>query len=207
MRRRPSVQKAFDEVRFGTTRILNLREGLPTGSQAVQRAEGWLRAKQIERVREVLVVTGRGNGSLAGLPVIRTEIQRLLSRLRRAGVVGQVQEHTPGSVVVTLAPLRALFEAASRDTRAKERPGRGLTAVAPPALAALDPGTRAALHRLAIRGLETLGVRTPTKLMVDGEMNRQFALLIGAIRHAEFSEQAFTAAVERAVDEYDEEGN
>ena len=138
MRRRVSVQKAFDEVRFGPTRMLNLRNGLPSGAQAVQRAEGWLRAKQIELAGEVLIVTGRGHGSLGGVPVIKAEVQRLLSRLRRNGVVAGVREHTAGSVVVTLAPLRALFEGIARH---KDR--RAVSALPPsaPAFEALEPAT------------------------------------------------------------------
>ncbi|MFP5354388.1 MAG: hypothetical protein ACLGIK_04420, partial [Gemmatimonadota bacterium] len=64
MRRRPAVQQAFDEARFGATRILNVRDPLLSGVEAVRRADGWLRAKQVERAEEVLVITGRGAGSV-----------------------------------------------------------------------------------------------------------------------------------------------
>ena len=201
MRRRPSVQKAFDDVRFGPTRILNLRDGLPSGAVAVQRAEGWLRAKQIELAGEVLIVTGRGNGSLGGIAVIRTEVQKLLNRLQRIGVVQSVNEHTAGSVAVTLAPLRALFEVATRkkDVEKAARPVR--TA---PAFNAMEPATLDALHRLAERSIEALGVRAPSEAMVAEEMERQFSVLTRAIPRAEFSEPAFAAALARAADEYDD---
>ena len=201
MRRRPSVQKAFDEVRFGPTRILNLRDGLPTGAEAVQRAEGWLRAKQIEFAGEVLIITGRGNRSLGGVPVIRIEVQKLLNRLQRSGVVAGVRDHTSGSVAVTLAPLRALFQVATRkkDTAREARPIK--TA---PAFKALEPATLAALRRLAERAIEALGVRLPSEQMVATEMERQFSLLTRTIPRAEFSEAAFVVALARAVDEYDD---
>ena len=61
MRRRPAVQRAFDEVRFGATRILNVRDALLTGTEAVRRVDGWLRAKQVEdasRAGDLVVVPG-----------------------------------------------------------------------------------------------------------------------------------------------------
>ena len=201
MRRRVSVQKAFDEVRFGPTRMLNLRQGLPSGAQAVQRAEGWLRAKQIELAGDVLIVTGRGHGSLGGVPVIKTEVQRLLGRLRRNGVVAGVREHTAGSVVVTLAPLRALFEGIARHKDLSAVSARPPSA---PAFEALAPATREMLHRLAARAIESLGVRSPSERTVIAEMERQFSLLTRTIPRADFSEQAFAAALARAVDEYDD---
>ena len=41
------LQRAFDEVRFGATRTLNLRESLPTGAEAARRLEAWLRQHQV----------------------------------------------------------------------------------------------------------------------------------------------------------------
>lgn len=114
MRRRPAVQQAFDEARFGATRILNVRDPMLSGAEAVRRAEGWLRAKQVECAGEVLIVTGRGAGSVDHIAVVREEVRKLLARLRRGGVVSEIVEHTPGSFAVRLAPMRALFEAAPR---------------------------------------------------------------------------------------------
>jgi len=201
MRRRASVQQAFDEVRFGPTRILNLREGLPTGPDAVARAEGWLRSKQVELAGEVLVITGRGAGSLGGVPVIRTEVEKLLRRLRRTGVVSSVREHTSGSVAVTLAPLRTLFEG-TRRKRDIDRETRAPPNV--PVFGALEPETRTTLHQLARRAIETLGVRSPTEQMIRAEMERQFALLTRTIPREEFSERAFAGALVRALDEYND---
>lgn len=204
MRRRPSVQKAFDEVRFGPTRILNLRDGLPSGHEATRRADGWLRAKQIERAGEVLVITGRGNGSLNGVPIIRTEIERLFARLRRRGVIERAREHTPGSFVVTVAPLRALFEAAARhrDARAPDT-SRNTTSIGP-SLEGLDADTLEALRQLAERAIESLGVRTPTSQMVQSEMERQFALLTRDISPGDLGDSTLAAAIGRALTEYDD---
>ena len=51
------LEGALDTVRFGERNILNLRESLPSPSDAAMRAEQWLRQKQVEGVAEVLVVT------------------------------------------------------------------------------------------------------------------------------------------------------
>lgn len=201
MRRRASVQQAFDEVRFGPTRILNLRDGLPTGPDAVARAEAWLRGKQVELTGEVLVITGRGAGSLGGVPVIRTEVEKLLRRLQRTGVVARVREHTSGSVAVTLAPLRTLFEGATRK-KDVDREMRAPPHV--PAFDALEPATRTSLHQLANRAIEALGVRSPTEQMIRAEMERQFGLLTRTIPREEFSERAFAGALLRALDEYND---
>jgi len=65
------LQRAFDEVRFGAARTLNLRESLPTGAEAARRAESWLRQHQVQQSAELLVITGRGNNSQAGIAVVR----------------------------------------------------------------------------------------------------------------------------------------
>ena len=103
-----SIERAFDEGRFGAERTLNLREGLPTGARAAARAEAWLREKQVARAGEVLIVTGRGAGSEGGVPVVREAVQRVLAMLRRGNVVREWREHTAGSFVVVLALLYAL---------------------------------------------------------------------------------------------------
>jgi hypothetical protein len=197
VRRRASTQQAFDEVRFGATRTLNLRDGLPSADEAVRRAEGWLRAKQVERAGEVLVVTGRGNASLDGVPVIRSEVRRLLTRLKRQGVVADVREHTPGSVVVKLAPLKALFEAAAVARAPREVPAPTRR---DDALGALSPETVAALRRLAARVLESLGVVAPTDEMLASEVRRQFSLLARGAA----DEVTVLGAARRALAEFDE---
>ncbi len=204
MRRRPSVQKAFDEARFGPTRILNLRDGLPSGAEATRRAEGWLRAKQIERAGEVLVVTGRGNGSLDGIAVIKSDIERLITRLRHQGVISEAREHTAGSFVLTVAPLRMLFEAAARQGTKTGTRGSAAPAPVSPGWRALEPETRHAMRQLALRAIESLGVQQPTEDMIQSEMERQFTLLTRHIGPGELNEKALGAALIRALEEYEE---
>src|ERR1041384_4928243 len=117
------LRQAFDEVRFGTQRTLNLRESLPTPDAAAARAEAWLRQQQVDRAEEVLIITGRGNQSEGGVSVVREAVIRLLHVLKRRGVIAGHEEHTPGSFVVMLAPISALWESPKRNR------GRG---VAPP---------------------------------------------------------------------------
>ena len=199
MRRRASVQAAFDAVRFGPTRILNLREALPSGAEATRRAEGWLRAKQLERAGEVLVITGRGSASVGGIPVIRTQVLLLLTSLRRRGVVSEVTEHTAGSFVVRLAPLRALFEAPARN-REQQQP---LPPPLPQTLKALSGETQRVLRVLATRALESLGMQAPSRAMVSSEMERQFALLSRGVPAGIDADMALRRAADAALDEYD----
>lgn len=203
MRRRSSVQHAFDEARFGSARILNVRDTMPTGAEAVRRAEGWLRGKQVERAGEVLVITGRGNGSPGQVPVVREEIRKLLARLRRAGVVAGVAEHTAGSFAVTLAPLRALFEAPGR-RHAAPRAAAG-TPPLPPAIAGLEPATRARLRDLALRSLESLGVAAPDERILAGEMEQEFSLLVRGAEGRTLGDEAWLRdAIEAALREFEE---
>jgi hypothetical protein len=213
MRRRPSVQQAFDEARFGATRILNVRDPLLSGAEAVRRADGWLRAKQVECAGEVLIVTGRGAGSVDQVPVVREEVRKLLARLRRGGVVSDIREHTPGSFAVRLAPMRALFEAPprSRDGHDPRRrtPGKDTSTGAPAheLLAGLSPATRDLLHRLAVHALHALGLADPDERYVQGEMARKFSVLTraAAASGAPLSEAWLRDAIARALDEYENE--
>ena len=203
--RRPrdaGLHQAFDSVRFGPERTLNLRASLPTADAAVSRAESWLRERQALGAGEVLVITGRGNSSPDGVSVVREAVVKLLASLRRRGVVAGTQEHTAGSFVVRLAPMRALFEAPRR-----RRDRSTVSARRPPAdpagLRALDAGTRALLRRLAVQALQGLGVRTIKEAYVADEMERQFSLLAAAIPDGPNREARLRVAVTRALDEFD----
>ena len=205
MRRRPQVQKAFDEVRFGGTRILNVRDALLSGAEAVRRADGWLRAKQVERAGEVLVVTGRGNGSVGNIPVVREAIRKLLTKLRHAGVVTEVQEHTAGSFAVQLAPLRTLFEAPARN-RSQSATPRMLPALADPrSLDGLASSTRDMLRRLAVHSLDSLGIHELAEGFVATEMERKFAILVHGASEGMLSDDWLRSALERALREYEDE--
>jgi hypothetical protein len=197
------LDRAFDEARFGHSRTLNLREGLPTAEEAVRRAELWLREQQaqsIEGASDVLVITGRGNGSVDGLGVIRQAIIGLFPTLRRKGVIVDAREHSPGSFVVRVAPLRALVEAPHRSRRDV------LPAAVPretAVLRGLDPETRDQLRLLAHAAVAALGVRLVTESMLGDEMVRQFTRLAAAIPEGPDRERRLDAAIRRALDEYE----
>ncbi|MCC6769602.1 MAG: Smr/MutS family protein [Gemmatimonadaceae bacterium] len=203
MRRRPAIQQAFDEARFGATRSLNVREPMLSGAEAVRRAEGWLRTKQVEQAGEVLVITGRGNNSPGQVGVVRDEIHKLLGRLRRAGVVAAMSEHTSGSFAVTLAPLRALFDAPARSRDGHQGRQRHPTPRYPGSLAGLTPETLARLRQLASVTLESLGFAVVDDAYVQAEMERAFTLLTRAGGH-QLSEASLCAAIERALLEHED---
>lgn len=177
---RIALHRAFDEARFGPARTLDLRASMPSAAQAVLRTEPWLRERQMAHAGDVLVITGRGKGSPLGVSVVREAVSRLFRTLKRKGVISAVAEHTAGSFVVTLAPVRALFETVprSRSNDARVAPGD------PRELRALGAATRASLRTLAERSLEVLGAPR-TDALVRDEMVRQFAILSSAVAHDE----------------------
>jgi hypothetical protein len=194
----PSLHQAFDEMRFGADRTLNLRTHHPSREQAVRRAENWLRERQMSRAAEALVITGRGNNSPDGVSVVREAIVQLFASLRRRGVLNAVSEHTPGSFVVTFAKLNAVRDAPQRSRNPHELPPRD-----PASLAALEPETRALLRRLAKRAIEELGV-SPTPSFVEQEMIEQFAAAAPGVPEGSDREQRFRDALRAALREYDD---
>jgi hypothetical protein len=195
--------KAFDEARFGAARTLNLRASLPTPEEATRRAEAWLRQQQIAQQGDVLVISGRGNASHEGVSVVREAVIRLLHSLKRKGVVARHEEHTPGSFVVTLAPMQALLEAPRRRREQRDAKQRGPTLVSdPPSLDALKPETRALLRDLAARALDHLGVHDREPFL-EGEMLRQFSLLTKSIPAGVDRERWLKQAIRRAMADYD----
>lgn len=197
-----AIHRAFDEIRFGALRTLDLRAALPTGDEAVRRTESWLRERQVSIGGEVLVITGRGKGSHGGVPVVREAVRKALTLLSRKGVVGGVAEHTAGSYVVTLAPVRALFEAGKRSRNSPpESAPRDATE-----LQGLSGETRDVLRRLAVRALESLGAPT-VEAYVKDEMLRQFSVLVAAVpTDGPDGESRFREVISAALDEYDDEG-
>ena len=81
------IDRAFDELRFGASRSLNLRAMQPTASQASTLADSWLRQQQVLGAEEALVITGRGNNSVDGYSPVREAIVKLLPSLRRRNVI------------------------------------------------------------------------------------------------------------------------
>jgi hypothetical protein len=192
------LRQAFDEVRFGAQKTLNLREALPTATAATSRAEAWLRQQQVDRAEEVLIITGRGNNSDDGISVVREEVIRLLHVLKRRGVVKGHEEHTPGSFVVSLADVSALWESPARNR------GRGVAAPSPtpPSLDDLDSETRIMLRNLAERALEGLGVKD-TAAFLQGEMLKQFGALAATVGDTPGRDQRLRDAIRVALDQYE----
>jgi hypothetical protein len=195
MRSHPAAR---DRARFGALRTLNLRAALPTGDESAARVEGWLRSKQVEMTGEVLIITGRGAGSIGGVPVVKERTVRVLNRLRRVGVIQAFGEDTPGSFVVTLAPLRSLLEApARRSTPAPAHPKRSVAG-----LHGLSEKTREQLRYLAERALDGLGVREVSPEQVNEEMLRQFSILVRSAPPSGDANAWLDFAITRALSEY-----
>src|SRR5262249_39714371 len=148
------------------------------------------RQQQVDHADEVLIITGRGNRSHGGVSLVREAVIRLLHTLKRRGVVAGHQEHTPGSIVVTLAPVSALWES-PKGTR-----GRGVAPPppTPPSLDLLDDESRTLLRNLAERALEGLGVKD-TATFLEGEMLKQFGAIAGSIGDAPGREARLKAAI------------
>lgn len=192
------LSHAFDEIRFGSDRILDLHEQRPSGTQAAARAEAWLREKQAGGAREVLVITGRGNNSAGGVSVVREEVRRLLARLRRGGVVKEVAQHTEGSFIVALAPLSAL-----RDAPRRRRDPVAPRSSDPESLMELTPQTRDLLRKVSLRALEELGIRDPEPF-VQREMLDQLSCTIRSIPDCADREERLRAALVMLLAEYDD---
>lgn len=195
---RSILQQAFEEMRFGASRTLNLRVSLPSASEAAQRVERWLRQHHVQQTGELLIITGRGNNSDGGVSKVREATMRVLHELRRKGVVDQFTEHNAGAFVVTLAPFRAMFEAAKR--RREYAPLAPLAS--PTTLDALDTETLMLLRSLADRSLDALGVRDRWSFVED-EMLRLFGRLAATVGTGADRESQLRQAIIMALGEYD----
>ena len=194
-----TVWKAFDEAKFGQKNTLNLRESLPTAADARFRTEAWLRERQVSRAGEVLVITGRGNQSPNGISPVREAILALLPLLRRRGVVSEWREHSPGSFVVTLGSITSLLDAPRR-----KRDSKSSGPISnPKSLEGLESSTLALLRRLAIRSLESLGIREPAAF-IEAEMLSKFNSLAGGITPGPEGESRLRGAITAALDHLDE---
>ena len=193
------VWKAFDEAEFGAKNSLNLRDSLPSAADATFRTEAWLRERQVSGVKQVLIITGRGNQSPGGVGVVRKAVLTLLPTLHRRGVVSEWREHSPGSLVIRLQPISALLNAPRRK---RDREGSAET-VDPQALSGLDKTTLRLLRTLAIRSLDSLGVREAEKF-IDAEMLDKFNSLAASIPAGEGSEARLQKAIATALEQLDE---
>lgn len=191
-----SLWRALDEAAFGPERTLNLRESLPSAAEARSRAEVWIRARQMTKAKEVLVITGRGNQSVGGIGVIRQEILKMLPSLRRRGIVDSWKEHSPGSIVVQIAPMSALLEAPRR----RRNSGAIDLASAASGLEGLQPATINLLRQLARQNLELLGV-TDSEAFLKKEMQRTFSTMMAGIPETGDREKGLCEAIARAIEE------
>ena len=188
--------RAFDELRFGPHRTLNLREALPSPTAAIRRAENWLREHQVKGSEEVLIVTGRGLRSIDGVAVIRPAIEKLLFALRRRGVIASHAEHNPGAFVVQLASLRALVDAPARNRdAASEKPG-------PTSLHGLGAVTTDLLRQVAELSLDALGI-DPDEATIRDEMHRFLGAVLRGLPSDDRDEQQLVRALRAAIAEFD----
>ena len=197
-RRKPKLTAlwhALDEAAFGSERTLNLRELLPSAAEARARTEAWLRMRQVMKPEEVLVITGRGNQSIGGIGVIRKEVLAMMPGLRRRGIVESWREHSPGSIVVKLAPTSALFAVAKRRRDAKPVLPRDEGD-----LAGLERETVLMLRQLALRNLDALGVEH-AESFVRQEMSTIFSALANALPAGERREEALRTSLRNALEE------
>ena len=194
-----SVWTAFDEVQFGAKNTLNLRESLPTAADARFRTEAWLRERQVSRAGDVLVITGRGNQSPNGISAVRETIVALLPLLRRRGVVSEWREHSPGSFVVKLGSITTLLDAPRRKRDDKS----ARTVENPKSLAGLESSTLLLLRRLAVRSLESLGIREPAAF-VEAEMLSKFNSLAGGVTPGSEGESRLRDAISAALEHLDD---
>jgi hypothetical protein len=147
-RRRPPR----DAGQRGTVHPLLDLHGL-TAAEARARAERWLRAQAARGERTVVIVTGRGNRS-RGQPVLRPEIEHLLSTFPGGAVEGWEPDDGGGSFRVRLRP-----------------PPPPPDASAAAEAAALARQHSPELRRRAEESLAELGI-TPTPALVRAEIRR-----------------------------------
>lgn len=121
-----------------------------TGDEARRRTDRWLRDRQAEGIRRVVVVTGRGLHT-RGIPVLRNEVEHLLQELRGTIVVEWSPDHGGGSFRVELR-------------RPPPEPPRPPVS---PLLREADP----LLRRRAEEALWELGIE-PTPALVEAEIRR-----------------------------------
>jgi hypothetical protein len=190
---------SLERARFGPLRTLNVRASMLSGEESARRVESWLRSKQVELTGEVLIITGRGAGSIGGVPVVKEATQKVLARLRRAGVIQSFGEDTPGSFVVRLASIRSLLEAPKRREKTKPPSPRKTASIQ-----GLKTETRDKLRYLASRAIDALGVKKPSESQLTTEMERQFSMIARTAPAGVDADRWLELAIARALIEYAE---
>jgi hypothetical protein len=130
---------------------------------------------------------------------VRAAIVGHFPSLRRRGVVSEWREHTPGSFVVKLGSISALLDAPRR----KRDRATIATPIDPRSLVGLETSTLLLLRRLAVRSLESLGVREPAKF-VEAEMLSKFNSLAGGVAPGVEGEARLREAISAALEQLDE---
>lgn len=192
------VPSALERLAYGEGRTLDLHTASPSAADGTRRAEAWLRERQVARAGEVLIVTGRGRGSVGGIAVLRPAVETLLSRLRRLGVVQRYRAHGEGAFAVQLAPVARLFDAPRRH-RVRYTP----PPVADGVFAGLSAETRRALRDLAERSLDALGASAAPRFVED-EMRRQVSLLVPGLPAGEDPDLALRRVAREALEHFED---
>jgi hypothetical protein len=124
----------------------------------------------------------------------------VLHSLRRQGVILDVRVRAPGSFVVRAAPMRALLEAPTR----RDRRVRSSQPVPEQTASAVSPATRGLLRHLALRVIDSLGIRDPGAETIEAEMARQLSVLRRGTTSGQPADPVLRRAVERAIREYED---
>ena len=145
--RQPRPRLHSNVCGFGPLRTLNVRASKLTGQDSAARVEAWLRSKQVELTGEVLVITGRGAGSLDGIPVVKEATQTRAEPPPSSRCHRVVRRGHAG--IVRREPRAASF--AARGARASKKPGTDACSPAPrySGAQAGDPGPPVAISLLA----------------------------------------------------------
>lgn len=172
---------SWDESRFGPARRLDIRPATDTIQATCRHAERWLRERQAARAGDVLVTVGKGHGgsgpaSDAVQDAVQDAVEAMLRTLRRAGVVERVRVVQQSTFAVSLAPLRALFNAPAR-SRGRWTPVAGQVDVEP---GVLSVEARTNLRRIAELSLVEVGVEA-TPNLIETEMRRILSRLSAAV--------------------------
>ena len=109
-------------------------------------------------------------------------------------------EHSPGSFVVSLAPISALLDAPRRKRDQQDSP---LTST-PASLDGLERSTLELLRKLAQRSLEALGAHVPQKF-IEAEMLSQFNTLAPGVQAGADGERRLREAIVSALEQLDDE--
>jgi hypothetical protein len=113
--------------------------------------------------------------------------------------VSEWKEHTAGSFVVRLGSISSLLDAPRR----KRERGEKQATANPESLKALESSTLTLLRTLAIRSLESLGVRDPTNF-TEAEMLSKFNLLAAGITPGAEGEARLREAIAAALEQLDD---